>query len=62
MIRFGIPIDRSLKVRCEVGLRSPEEVRKEKIVSWTKLRKTMSLKVMSLERGWRGLVVALVTL
>jgi hypothetical protein len=43
-----------------VGLSSPDEVRKEKIVFWRKFRKTMSLKLINLWRGCRGLVTALV--
>jgi hypothetical protein len=34
-IRFGMPMDRSLKVSFVVGLRSFEEVKKEKI-AWTR--------------------------
>jgi hypothetical protein len=52
-IRCGIVAVRSKKVSCEVGCKSPEEVRKENNVFCMNIRKTMALNAMSLDSGLR---------
>ena len=55
----GRPLDRSLKVKYLLACKSPDEIRKEKMKVWRKLRMTISLKQMSWLRAPRDLKTAL---